>query len=956
MKGAVSDVTQPKSQAPSPGVRPNILKRSKSPHSQGPSLFDSLVGVQTSQSPSPSHFASTPASPSACSRDGKGLSSPCDAQVVCKSQSNSQETTISRSHQAATRYNSAAASKPTSAATGGLSGAISRAKTYGAQRSFLVDASNWSHESSGLHERLRKSGELRVELGDGSLACISERGEEMLSVDAEQGQTWRSRSNSPSGGVRRSRRAGATSSKAAALDSLLGLDTSQAKPKARESYKDLLKKWGEGDLEEQGAQAFMELKSVTSLRSAGENRRFNDELEYLLSGLDTSEPRSLSTRQSSCALIVVEKCCPSPLQLSSNGKGVSGIRCHEHHDADEEGDEGKKQAELDESMTFLRNLQVTDNIQRLYRALLACGCAAPLTSDLHDPSGTLDAIFALYLARLVAAGSGAGSSATGGEKGEIGASNGGLAEDLLRTSTSHRDHGHASLSEANGRVSEHFGGPYSLDPHDHATQELHLCHVLSRMLQLTEERDALAAEDTAVRASRATLVEQNSAKGTAGGPGGSRNRKQGNTLRLVREAVQACRFSFASSHLQLQGVREDLQRPSTRDLIFFTLTELIPCLSPEALRLLSFGGEGSEFDFAQPASQQSEDSTQLMCALDCLIKAYRANVPLCESSGACTASAATSSMPYGDRSFSCGNTGRGGAKFKTDVTSSNLHVMHACLVSILSRVSDVAGSLAARKIRRKLQPLVPHLQKSFLNGASASEQHSAHSGAFSMLVQLLVLSTQDSAENCQALGSVPFLEALLARAVPASRPANISGKTSRELGKEGEDAEENGFADVEQRCLILSLLTNILEACPSQRALIADAPILVHTGREQNLHSSPALSILAAAYMDSSRNAQEEQTAKAAAIGVFTGCLSVLLALLLVGSEQRRASFIAAANARRGAAEAMQQLLESLEDFAAANRELRLAADQQELRNTTDEQMDKIQLLADQLRSEFGSV
>ncbi len=57
----------------------------------------------------------------------------------------------------------------------------------------------------------------------------------------------------------------------------------------RESYAELLKKWGEGadDIEwDESQDPTLNLKSITSLRSQGELRRFNDDLEYLFTGFD----------------------------------------------------------------------------------------------------------------------------------------------------------------------------------------------------------------------------------------------------------------------------------------------------------------------------------------------------------------------------------------------------------------------------------------------------------------------------------------------------------------------------------------------------------------------------------------------------------------------------------------------------------------------------------------------
>ncbi|PWN39296.1 hypothetical protein IE81DRAFT_350305 [Ceraceosorus guamensis] len=80
----------------------------------------------------------------------------------------------------------------------------------------------------------------------------------------------------------------------------------------RASYKELKAKFAEGDEEEEeedgpdAPRRSLALRSVTNLRSAGEQRRFDDELEYLLSGLDASQP--LSLRRTSCMDIIKRIC------------------------------------------------------------------------------------------------------------------------------------------------------------------------------------------------------------------------------------------------------------------------------------------------------------------------------------------------------------------------------------------------------------------------------------------------------------------------------------------------------------------------------------------------------------------------------------------------------------------------------------------------------------------------
>ncbi|CEH18643.1 Wings apart-like protein [Ceraceosorus bombacis] len=79
----------------------------------------------------------------------------------------------------------------------------------------------------------------------------------------------------------------------------------------RASYKELKAKFAEGEEEEEedgpdAPRKSLALRSVTNLRSAGEQRRFDDELEYLLSGLDVSQP--LSLRRTSCMDIIKRIC------------------------------------------------------------------------------------------------------------------------------------------------------------------------------------------------------------------------------------------------------------------------------------------------------------------------------------------------------------------------------------------------------------------------------------------------------------------------------------------------------------------------------------------------------------------------------------------------------------------------------------------------------------------------
>jgi hypothetical protein len=140
----------------------------------------------------------------------------------------------------------------------------------------------------------------------------------------------------------------------------------------------------------------MELKSVSSLRSAGETRRFTDELDYLLSGLDSSRP--LAIRQTAC-LETVLKMCPT----------LSVFADEDEDEASHEDDEMETGAPPDladeiskaEALEFLRGLRLTDRSQNILSALIACGCGAQFYEEAFDSSGLLDSILALYFARLL---------------------------------------------------------------------------------------------------------------------------------------------------------------------------------------------------------------------------------------------------------------------------------------------------------------------------------------------------------------------------------------------------------------------------------------------------------------------------------------------------------------------------------------------------------------------------
>ena len=282
--------------------------------------------------------------------------------------------------------------------TGSSSGHVRR--TYGSQRSFLVDASTLHHESSGLHPSLRNAESLEVQLPDGTRTVLRPSDliqQPMPAVDEVSRQLGEEEQNV---GTKRHR-----VPTGAAFDAMMDMDTTQAKPKARESYKDLLNKWGQGDLEEE-TKAFvshghcsdesvqvgkahcgvmldyqMELKTVTTLRSVGETRRFSDELEYLLSGLDPT--LNVETRQSACWEIV-SKVCPV-------SEGEAGE------------DESSPMAAMAESVTFLRNLQVAGKVQTIWKSLLSSGCGSGPEEDSSDYSGILDAVLAVYVCRVLTA-------------------------------------------------------------------------------------------------------------------------------------------------------------------------------------------------------------------------------------------------------------------------------------------------------------------------------------------------------------------------------------------------------------------------------------------------------------------------------------------------------------------------------------------------------------------------
>jgi hypothetical protein len=78
-----------------------------------------------------------------------------------------------------------------------------------------------------------------------------------------------------------------------------------------ESYVDIQRKWGCDSDEEDAAGTpgdAMGLKGINALRTQGENKRFDDELAYLLDGLNPLEP--LGLRRAS-AMELLKKCVES---------------------------------------------------------------------------------------------------------------------------------------------------------------------------------------------------------------------------------------------------------------------------------------------------------------------------------------------------------------------------------------------------------------------------------------------------------------------------------------------------------------------------------------------------------------------------------------------------------------------------------------------------------------------
>ncbi|TKY89051.1 hypothetical protein EX895_001582 [Sporisorium graminicola] len=155
----------------------------------------------------------------------------------------------------------------------------------------------------------------------------------------------------------------------------------------RESYAELLRKWGEGadDIEwDESQDPSLNLKSITSLRSQGELRRFNDDLEYLFSGLDASQ--ALSIRQSS-AVELVNALCGKP---DTGGLGDDDATS----EADEDNDDVEDPLASAQSADFLRKLKASDLIARLFDLFTGAQAGEGVDS-------ILDAAFTIYLAKLL---------------------------------------------------------------------------------------------------------------------------------------------------------------------------------------------------------------------------------------------------------------------------------------------------------------------------------------------------------------------------------------------------------------------------------------------------------------------------------------------------------------------------------------------------------------------------
>ncbi len=157
-------------------------------------------------------------------------------------------------------------------------------------------------------------------------------------------------------------------------------------PAPRESYAELLKKWGEGadDIEwDESQDPTLNLKSITSLRSTGELRRFNDDLEYLFSGLDPAQ--NLSIRKSS-AVELIRLLCGKP--------DIGSLPDADDDDSDVDEESIEDPLASAQSAEFLRKLKASDLIVRLFD--LFTGAEAGEGTD-----DVLDASLAVYAAKLL---------------------------------------------------------------------------------------------------------------------------------------------------------------------------------------------------------------------------------------------------------------------------------------------------------------------------------------------------------------------------------------------------------------------------------------------------------------------------------------------------------------------------------------------------------------------------
>ena len=73
---------------------------------------------------------------------------------------------------------------------------------------------------------------------------------------------------------------------------------------SHESYSDLRARWGIDVCEDFSTGMMNDLKSITELRSKGENRRFLDDVGYLFEGLDSSSAIGLRR-----ARYIADPCC-----------------------------------------------------------------------------------------------------------------------------------------------------------------------------------------------------------------------------------------------------------------------------------------------------------------------------------------------------------------------------------------------------------------------------------------------------------------------------------------------------------------------------------------------------------------------------------------------------------------------------------------------------------------------